>query len=80
MIYPDFEEVLTFIQKQVSDFGIFGPTAGVLPEILFARGITLCGGQWFLRPLEAFNNITQGGMPGSKGGYSQKYWVVRPTQ
>jgi uncharacterized protein (DUF4213/DUF364 family) len=78
MIYSDFEDVLSHISKQVSDFGIFGPTAGILPEILFAQGITITGGQWILKPLEAFNNIIQGGMPGSKGGYSRKYWSI-PT-
>ena len=64
------------VKNQVTDFGIFGPTAGVLPEILFAYGVTITGGQWILKPLQAFDNIIQGGMPGSKGGYSKKYWVT----
>ncbi|MHA1917467.1 MAG: Rossmann-like domain-containing protein [Candidatus Ranarchaeia archaeon] len=78
MIFQNFENLVSFLSKSTTQLGIFGPTAGILPELLFSNGFTVVGGQWVLKPEEAFLNIIQGGIPGSKGGFSKKYWVVKP--
>ena len=51
-------------------FAMIGPSAGCLPDALFARGVTLLGGNW-IRDREGFIAALTSGMPHSE--FTSKY-------
>lgn len=54
-------------------FAMVGPSAGCLPDALFARGVTLLGGSWVLER-EGFLDALRRGEPHSR--YTRKFAIV----
>ena len=55
-------------------FAMIGPGASCLPDALFARGVTLIGGNWIERP-EAFKQALANGTPW--GPHARKFALAR---
>ncbi len=45
-------------------FALVGPSAGMLPDALFARGVTHLGGAWMHDPAECLRGMPGGGARG----------------
>lgn len=54
-------------------FAMVGPSAGCLPDALFARGVTLLGGSWVLDP-EGFLDALRRGEPHTR--YTRKFGIA----
>ncbi|MBI2959692.1 MAG: hypothetical protein HYY28_05215 [Betaproteobacteria bacterium] len=54
-------------------FAMVGPSAGCLPDALFARGVTLLGGSWVLDP-EGFLDALRRGEPHTR--YTHKFGIA----
>lgn len=59
--------------RQARWFAMVGPSAGCLPDALFARGITLVGGSWVLEP-EGFLDALRRGESHSQ--YTRKFGIA----
>jgi len=46
-------------------FVLIGPSAGIVPDALFARGVTELGGAWIVDPLSYLRSLAQGTKPGA---------------
>ncbi|NMG28166.1 Rossmann-like domain-containing protein [Aromatoleum evansii] len=54
-------------------FAMIGPSAGCLPDALFARGVTLVGGSW-VHDREGFVDALRSG--GERGAYARKFAIA----
>ena len=46
--------------RQAQRFAMIGPSAGCLPDALFARGVTFVGGSWINDPAAFINALRSG--------------------
>ncbi len=54
------EEILN-VGRQVSEIAVIGPTASMLPDALFERGVRVVGGVWVKKPDELLDVLAAGG-------------------
>ena len=54
------EEILK-VGRQVSEIAVIGPTASMLPDALFERGVRVVGGVWVKKPDELLDVLAAGG-------------------
>lgn len=59
--------------RQACWFAMIGPSAGCLPDALFARGVTLVGGSW-VHDREGFVDALRSGRP--RGEYARKFAIA----
>ena len=59
---------------------LVGPTAGMLPDALFSRGITMLGGISVTKPDELLNIISEGGSGYHFFGKSAERTLIRKRQ
>jgi uncharacterized protein (DUF4213/DUF364 family) len=55
-------------------FAMVGPSAGCLPDALFARGVTLLGGSWIIDRKGFLDALKRGE---SRSEYSDKFALTR---
>ena len=49
------------VARQDAEIAVIGPTASMLPDALFARGVRVVGGVWVKKPDELLNVLAAGG-------------------
>jgi len=54
------EEILK-VARQDAEIAIIGPTASMLPDVLFERGVRVVGGVWVKKPDELLDVLAAGG-------------------
>ncbi|MEW5723066.1 MAG: DUF364 domain-containing protein [Thermodesulfobacteriota bacterium] len=54
-------EVLLKMARPGAEIAVMGPTAGLLPEPMFQRGVRVAGGVWVRRPDELLDVLAAGG-------------------
>jgi uncharacterized protein (DUF4213/DUF364 family) len=54
------EEILK-VARQDAEIAVIGPTASMLPDALFARGVRVVGGVWVKKPDELLDVLAAGG-------------------
>jgi len=54
------EEILK-VTRQDAEIAVVGPTASMLPDVLFARGVRVVGGVWVKKPDELLDVLAAGG-------------------
>ena len=54
------EEILK-VARQDAEIAVIGPTASMLPDALFARGVRVVGGVWVKKPDELLDVLATGG-------------------
>jgi uncharacterized protein (DUF4213/DUF364 family) len=54
------EEILK-TARQDAEIAVIGPTASMLPDALFARGVRVVGGVWVKKPDELLDVLAAGG-------------------
>jgi uncharacterized protein (DUF4213/DUF364 family) len=47
--------------RQDAEIAVIGPTASMLPEALFARGVRVVGGVWVIKPDELLDALAAAG-------------------
>ena len=54
------EDILK-VTRQDAEIAVIGPTASMLPDALFARGVRVVGGVWVKKPDELLDVLAAGG-------------------
>ncbi len=54
------EKILQIARKD-AEIAVIGPTASMLPDALFARGVRVVGGVWVKKPDELLDVLAAGG-------------------
>ncbi len=54
------EKILKVARKD-AEIAVIGPTASMLPDALFARGVRVVGGVWVKKPDELLDVLAAGG-------------------
>ena len=54
------EDILK-VARQDAEIAVIGPTASMLPDALFARGVRVVGGVWVKKPDELLDVLAAGG-------------------
>ena len=60
MVNHTLEEILK-VARQDAEIAVIGPTASMLPDALFARGVRVVGGVWVKKPDELLDVLAAGG-------------------
>lgn len=54
-------EKILKVARQDAEIAVIGPTASLLPDALFARGVRVVGGVWVKKPDEMLDVLAAGG-------------------
>ena len=54
-------EKILKIARRDAEIAVIGPTASMLPDALFARGVRVVGGVWVKKPDELLDVLAAGG-------------------
>ena len=76
LINNTLENILTFYRNRVKDFILIGPSAGLIPDILFEEGITIVGGMRIFDIENTFKVIQEGGGTKFFKKFGEKYNLI----
>ncbi|TXT60341.1 MAG: hypothetical protein BAJALOKI2v1_110001 [Promethearchaeota archaeon] len=76
LINNTLDQILELYRTRVQDFILIGPSAGLIPDILFEKGVTVVGGMRIIDIENTFKIIQEGGGTKFFKEFGEKYNLI----